>query len=291
MGSSEEKKFGDELGTPGVSPEDVATIITVHGRRARRKIARRKKAEQCAAKIDVVKAVAAASLAERKAREAARIAKAKAEEAEEAWKTAKAKAEEAEEAARIAELVVNFRYGCILVDAYPSRLSTLEFKYDIIMHSVEATICIKVTIGSWPDGFRGVFSAFTTSAADLKVKLLDFGDDELPVDAGGMIKLSRNVVFVGLEERLKVLAMACPMEEEQVCESTEVSFKPAETGISPSGVELKVGSCSMEVSVSWSASLLRQRRGAIPKVVAGFSVSTCSLCHATNFVGLRYYCG
>jgi Glu-tRNA(Gln) amidotransferase subunit E-like FAD-binding protein len=103
MGSSEEKKFGDELGTPGVSPEDVATIITVHSRRARRKIAKRKKAEQCAAKIDVVKAVAAASLAERKAREAARIAKEKAEDAEEAWKTAKAKAEEAEEVARIAE--------------------------------------------------------------------------------------------------------------------------------------------------------------------------------------------
>jgi hypothetical protein len=153
----------------------------------------------------------------------------------------------------LSELVVNFRSGCWLVGAYPSRLSTLEFKYDIVMHSVEATICIKVTGGSWPGGFRGVFSAFTTSAADLKVKLLDFGDDGgMPVDAGGMVKLSRSAVSVGLEEILKVSAVACPINEEQVCESSEASFKPAKAGISPSGVELKVGSCSMEVSVAWS---------------------------------------
>jgi hypothetical protein len=67
-----------------------------------------------------------------------------------------------------------------------------------------------------------------------------------------MIKLSRSVVSVGLEEMLKVSAMACPMNEEQVCESSEVSFKPAEAGISTSGVDLNVGSCSMEVSVAWS---------------------------------------
>jgi hypothetical protein len=102
MDSSEEmslfekgKKARDDLGTSSFLPEEVATANIVQGRRARGK-----KAEQCAAKIDVVKAVAAASLAERKAREAARIAKAKAEEVEEAWRTAKAKAEEA---ARIAE--------------------------------------------------------------------------------------------------------------------------------------------------------------------------------------------
>ena len=93
------------------------------------------------------------------------------------------------------------------------------------MHSVEATICIRVTGGSWPDGFRGVFSTFTTSADDLKVKLLDFGDDGLPVDAGGTIKLSCSVVSVGLEEMLKVSAVACPMNKELACESSEASFK------------------------------------------------------------------
>uniref|UniRef100_A0ACD5YMK8 Uncharacterized protein n=1 Tax=Avena sativa TaxID=4498 RepID=A0ACD5YMK8_AVESA len=422
--SEKGKKAGEELGTPGNSPEEVAAATIVKGRRARRRIARAKKAEQCAGKIDVMRAVVAAGLAKRKAREAARIAKAKAEEAEEAWGTAKAKAVEAEEAAKMAEaaaeeaarateaadearrlkdketewaqceeelvasnfrpfwnrhfanmhggisfhettsipakcytyptpddehytrtmetmqivsvkvtaikepllwplqvfgivavrdvldhkrnimfqrprnncqhiseddpylaltgpsravavsmkptyievslkvkggtansddkdlseLLVNYRSGCVLYGVYPSRLSTLELKHDIIMHSVEATICIKVTGGSWPDGFRGV----TSSADDLKVKLLDFGHDGLPVDDGGMIKLTRSVVSVGLEEMLKVSAMACPMNKEQVCESSEASFKPAKAGISLSRVELKSGSCSMEVSVAWS---------------------------------------
>ncbi|CAM0872763.1 unnamed protein product [Alopecurus aequalis] len=351
---------------PGDVDEFICWPSESRGEESQEEIARAKRAEQCAAKINVAKAVEAASLAERKAREAARTAKAKAEEAEEAAKIAEATTEEqqsrtssipamcytyptpgdeydtrtmetmqiiwvkvasikeplrwplqvfgivavrdildhkcniifqrprnnsqniSEEDPYLAltgpsravavsmkpkfievslkvkgrtksddkdfsELVLNFRSGCFLRGAYPSRLSTLEFKYDIIMHSVEATICIRVTGGSWPAGFRGVFSAFTTSAADLKVKLLDFGDDDgVPVDAGGMIKLSRSVVSVGLEEMLKVSAMACPMNKDQACESSEASFKPAKAGISPSGVELKVGSCNMEVSVAWS---------------------------------------
>lgn len=152
----------------------------------------------------------------------------------------------------LSELVLNFRSGCVLRGVYPSRLSTLEFKYDHIMCAVEATIRIKVTGGSWPDGFRGVFTASNTTADDLKVKLLDFGVGGLPVGADGMIKLSRSVVSVGLQEMLKVSAMAYPINDDEVADSNEVALKPEMAGITYPGFVLKVGSCSMEVSVAWS---------------------------------------
>lgn len=152
----------------------------------------------------------------------------------------------------LSELVLNFRSGCVLRGVYPSRLSTLEFKYDHIMCAVEATIRIKVTGGSWPDGFRGVFTASNTTADDLKVKLLDFGVGGLPVGADGMIKLSRSVVSVGLQEMLKVSAMAYPINDDEVADSNEVALKPEMAGITYPGFVLKVGPCSMEVSVAWS---------------------------------------
>ena len=150
----------------------------------------------------------------------------------------------------LSELVLNFRSGCVPRGVYPSRLSTLEFKYDHILHAVEATIRIKVTGGTWPDAFRGVFTASNTRADDLKVMLLDLGDGGLPIGADGMIKLSRSVLSVGLWEMLKVSAMAYPINDDEVADSAEVALKPEMAGISP--VVLKVGSCSMKVSVAWS---------------------------------------
>ncbi|VAH99535.1 unnamed protein product [Triticum turgidum subsp. durum] len=146
----------------------------------------------------------------------------------------------------LSELVLNFRSGCVLSDVYPSRISTIEFKYGHIMCAVEATIRIKVTGGSWPDGFRGMFTAYNTGADDLKVKLLDFGDGGLPVGADGMVKLSRSVVSVDLEELLKVSAMAYPINDDEVADSSEVALKPEMAGITPPGFVLTVGSCSME---------------------------------------------
>ncbi|KAE8813117.1 hypothetical protein D1007_09891 [Hordeum vulgare] len=150
----------------------------------------------------------------------------------------------------LSELVLGFRSGCVLSGVYPSRLSTLEFKYDYIPCAVEATISIKVTGGSWPDGFRGVFTACDTADDDLKIKLLGFGDGGLPVGADGMIKLSRSVVSAGICEMLKVSAMAYPINGDKVADSSEVALKPEMAGISSR--VLKVGSCSMEVSVGWS---------------------------------------
>jgi hypothetical protein len=152
----------------------------------------------------------------------------------------------------LSEFVVMFRSGYRLPSVYPSRLSTLEFECGHIGCSVEATVCIKIIGGSWPDGFRGVFSAGTSRHENLLVKLLDSGHDGLPVDADGVIKLSRRVVSVELENSLKVSVMACPINTGLVAESSEAVLKPQRAGVSPPGIKLSVGSCSMEVSVAWS---------------------------------------
>ncbi|XP_071674494.1 uncharacterized protein [Lolium perenne] len=77
-----------------------------------------------------------------------------------------------------------------------SRLSTLELTFGHIVNSVEATISMQVVRGSWPHGFRGVFTACTTDIHGLDVLLLSFGDGGVPVDEEGEVKLSRRVVSV-----------------------------------------------------------------------------------------------
>jgi hypothetical protein len=84
----------------------------------------------------------------------------------------------------------------------------------------------------------------------VKVKLLNIGDEGLPIDAAdGMIKLSRCVVSVQEHDMLKVFVSAySPASDEERCEA---SFGAADAGVS-SGVELKIGSCHMEATVAWS---------------------------------------
>ncbi|KAM3194174.1 hypothetical protein ACQJBY_070682 [Aegilops geniculata] len=149
----------------------------------------------------------------------------------------------------LSDLVVTYRSGYCLSGVYPSRLSTLKFEFSHVSFSVEATICIKLTGGSWPIGFQSVFTA-GTSTDDVLVKLLDSGHDGLPVDANGVTKLSRRVVSVGLEQFLKVYLMAISINERQVVESSEATFKPERAGISL--INLSLGFCSMEVAVAWS---------------------------------------
>jgi hypothetical protein len=149
----------------------------------------------------------------------------------------------------LSELVLRYRGGC-LSDAYPSRLSTLELDFAHIGRSVEATVCIKLKAGSWPLFFRGVFSAATGTHDGLKVKLLDSGDDGLPVDADGVIKLSRRVVSAGLGGLLKISVVASPIHNDQGVECSEATFEPQRDGISLN--ELDLGFCTMEASVAWS---------------------------------------
>ncbi|CAM0942904.1 unnamed protein product [Alopecurus aequalis] len=151
----------------------------------------------------------------------------------------------------LCRLAVEYRLSCFRNGLYPCKLSTLELTFSQVYRSVEATLHIKVTGGSWPDGFKGMFSAATARTECAIVKLLDVGDDGLPVDAAdGMIRLSRNVVSVELEGRLKVYVSACSAAgyDEELCEG---SFVPEKAGVSP-GVELKIGSCLLEATVAWS---------------------------------------
>ncbi|XP_048539340.1 uncharacterized protein LOC125518569 [Triticum urartu] len=150
----------------------------------------------------------------------------------------------------LSDLVLVHRTGRFLSGLYRSRLSTLELTFDHVTRSVEATICVKLTDGSWPTSFRGVITASSGSRDDLKVKLLDSGDDGLPVDANGRIKLSRHVVSVGHVESLNVYVTANRVDEKQVVESGRATFKAKRSGVSLS--ELCLGFCSMNVTVAWS---------------------------------------
>ncbi|CAM0912446.1 unnamed protein product [Alopecurus aequalis] len=167
----------------------------------------------------------------------------------------------------LCNLVLRYNTECCLKSIYHSRLSTLEFKFSHMARSVEATISIQVNNGSWPEGFGGIFTCritkdddhrvrgFTFSKKtreddDIRVKLLDFGDDGLPVDTDGLIKLSRSVVSIGFGKALKVSAMACPINNDGDVESGEVDLGPQHSG--SSHIQLNVGSCSMKVIVHWS---------------------------------------
>jgi hypothetical protein len=72
----------------------------------------------------------------------------------------------------------------------------------------------------------------------------------LPVDANGLINLSRSVVSGEFGELLKISAMACPVTNEGDAETDHVVLYPQWNG--SSSIDLNVGSCSMEVIVSWS---------------------------------------
>ncbi|RLN33085.1 hypothetical protein C2845_PM03G14310 [Panicum miliaceum] len=96
--------------------------------------------------------------------------------------------------------------------AYTSKLSTLEFTLGHVAFSVEATIFVHVVHGSWPDCYRGLFTASTTGFTDRcpmpvgdklstgtggeGILLLDSRGERLPVAGDGRIELSRRVVSV-----------------------------------------------------------------------------------------------
>ncbi|XP_020159647.1 uncharacterized protein [Aegilops tauschii subsp. strangulata] len=130
-----------------------------------------------------------------------------------------------------------------------SRLSTMELTLGDMVHSVEATISVKVVGGEWPQGFRGVFTATTASIDEEKIELLGFGDDKLPVAADGSIQLSRSVVSVEDDGQLRVCVMARHLVDRSVRRASGVLA--AKTS-SRSYANLEVFSCKMEVTVAWS---------------------------------------
>ena len=133
-----------------------------------------------------------------------------------------------------------------------SRLSTLELTVGHIPNSVEATVSVEVSGGKWPSGYGGVFMVSTASMDTMKIVLLTFGDNGLPLeDDGKKVRLSRSVVGVEVDGSLNVAVKALPPGGSSTDElSDEKFFTPKES--SRSYLELKVGSCEMKVCVAWS---------------------------------------
>jgi hypothetical protein len=146
-----------------------------------------------------------------------------------------------------------------------SKLSTLKLTLGHIVDSVEATIFVRVSEGSWSDGFRAQFAAFATgnrwkglgwkglSVDHKRIILLDSGSGKVPVAAGGDggITLSRRVVSVETTAKLRVCVKAWEGSKSvKNAVKDEVIFEPKEA--SRSYGLLDVGFCKMEVTVVWS---------------------------------------
>ncbi|KAF7019588.1 unnamed protein product [Triticum aestivum] len=129
---------------------------------------------------------------------------------------------------------------------YDHKRCMLEYEVALRPRSVEATISLKVVVGSWPENHRGIVVAIT-SGIDEKIVLLRCRDREPPIDPDGSFELSRRVVSVDLGEKLLVAVDASLSDF--LMRATAV-FKPACSGTSHGVCDL--GSCKVEVTVAWS---------------------------------------
>jgi hypothetical protein len=140
----------------------------------------------------------------------------------------------------------NIQDSCLTIRSVSSRISTLEFAYGILPHSVEATISMKLR-GSWPAGVQVELSASTSCLPEKSVILLPFQSDQLWLQKDGTINLARRVVSVQDNGFLTLKACTIsPRDREQI----RVQFKPAQSGKSDSVFDL--GFCSVNVVVAWS---------------------------------------
>ncbi|KAL6638199.1 hypothetical protein ACP70R_025771 [Stipagrostis hirtigluma subsp. patula] len=135
---------------------------------------------------------------------------------------------------------------------YTSKLSTLNFTFAQVVWSVEATIKVQVTEGSWPDDFRGQVAVCTASMGDKKFVLLDSGHDKMPVAFDGTVELSRRVACVELAGELIVSVKAWQGEGDNWSKIAEdkVAFKPKKG--SRSYGKCDVDFCKVKVTVAWS---------------------------------------
>ncbi|KAF8668939.1 hypothetical protein HU200_052149 [Digitaria exilis] len=153
-------------------------------------------------------------------------------------------------------------YSHMWKSGYTSKLSTIEFTLGHIICSVEATIFVQVTHGSWPDGFRGQFSVvasgvrahhdastiYHTSVNDKEFVLLNSGGDKVHVTGNGDVKLSRRVVSVDTTGELKVYVKAWGADGSFT--NKWVNFKPSDAGKGEATIDM--GFCTMDVTVFWS---------------------------------------
>lgn len=156
--------------------------------------------------------------------------------------------------------------SCLFDRSWTSKLSTLKFTCGHLVDSVEATVSVKLIGGTWPHGYRGVFTAQTSGIPEKSVMLLDCRDGKLPVDGDGQVKFSRRVVCVELFplDELSVTNLRVSVEAVRIkgknekgkgkirkhTVKLEADFLPKKKGRSREIVE--VLSCEMEVEVAWS---------------------------------------
>ncbi|XP_048567195.1 uncharacterized protein LOC125547306 [Triticum urartu] len=152
----------------------------------------------------------------------------------------------------LSKFVKTYRLGCYLPIKHTGKLCTLELQHYTVSSSVEATIQVRVAEGQFPRGFRGVLTASTDSESGVMISLLDFNERELPVDAGGSVKLSRQVVCVKKGGKLKVSVWQHGVGEEEDQEITAASFAAMEAETSTNHMPMKICKCWMEVTVAWS---------------------------------------
>ncbi|CAN6211085.1 unnamed protein product [Urochloa humidicola] len=130
---------------------------------------------------------------------------------------------------------------------YTSKLSTVELKCADIICSVEASISVQVSSGTSLG--RVHFAASTASIGDEVAILLDSGDGEVPVTGDGMMKLSRHVVSVEANGKLKVSVMAWRQgDNNPVVRSKDFTPKEADRSLGM----LNFGFCRMKITVAWS---------------------------------------
>ncbi|CAO2039398.1 unnamed protein product [Urochloa humidicola] len=139
---------------------------------------------------------------------------------------------------------------CLVNKVYTSKLILTLFGY--VVESVEATISVHITEGSWPDDFFCDFTAQTSSLENETVRLL--GCEKIHVDDDGTIKLSRFVASVEFEGELKVSVAAFRYDEDLgkviMIGKDDMGFRPNKAGKSYG--RLDVGFCKMDITVAWS---------------------------------------
>ncbi|CAO1944446.1 unnamed protein product [Urochloa humidicola] len=133
----------------------------------------------------------------------------------------------------------------------PCKRSELEFAVAVLPHSVEATVCVKIVIGSWPDHYRGRVIARTASISHGGIVLVDTRYGKMSVNKYGVVELLRHVVSVESGRQLKVSVVASqPDDEKNVIAEGLVDFKPRTAGVTFGNC--KLGFCLVRICIHWS---------------------------------------
>lgn len=131
------------------------------------------------------------------------------------------------------------------------KRSKLDFEVALLVRSVEATVCVRIVRGSWPDHFRGRVMSRTASISDGAIVLLDSRYSRMNVNKHGVIELSRGAVSVEPGGQLKVDVVASQgADSRNVVAQGLVDFRPKMAGASHGTCDL--GFCVLRISILWS---------------------------------------